>query len=87
MEKIFSLSEAKSKLNSLADDVAKKDDEIIITKNGLPIAVLVPPHVYDGWKETLEIMSNKTFYDDIKRGLKNLKKRTKRIPITEVFED
>ena len=87
MEKVFSLSEAKSKLNSLADDVAKRDDEIVITKNGLPIAVLVPPHVYEGWKETLEIMSNKTFYGDIKRGLKNLKKRTKRIPITEVFED
>lgn len=87
MEKIFSLSEAKSKLNRLADDVAKKDDEIIITKNGLPVAVLVPPHVYDGWKETLEIMSNKTFYGDIKRGLRNLKKRKKRIPIAEVFGD
>lgn len=87
MEKTFSLSEAKSKLNSLADDVASKDDEIILTKNGTPIAVLVAPHVYDGWKETVEIMSNKAFYKDIKRGIANLKKGKKRIPLSKIFED
>lgn len=87
MEKTYSLSEAKARLNSLADDVASKDDEIVITKNGSPIAVLVPPHVYEGWKETIEILSNKTFYADIKRGLRNLKKSKKRILISEVLKD
>lgn len=87
MEKTFSLSEAKTKLNRLAEDVATKDDEIIITKNGAPIAVLVSPQIYDGWKETLEIMSNKPFYADIKRGIKNLKKGKKRIPVAEIFKE
>lgn len=86
MEKTYSLSEAKSKLNRLAEDVATKDDEIIITKNGSPVAVLVSSHTYDGWKETQEILSNQAFCRDIKRGVKNLKK-SKRIPLSKVLGD
>ncbi|MBN1831902.1 MAG: type II toxin-antitoxin system Phd/YefM family antitoxin [Deltaproteobacteria bacterium] len=48
----LSLSEAKIKLSSLVEKVNSMDEEIIITKNGRPAAVLVSPDEYEGWKET-----------------------------------
>ena len=39
--KTLSLSDAKAKLSGLVDEVSRRDEEIIITKNGRPAAVLV----------------------------------------------
>jgi prevent-host-death family protein len=41
--KTLSLSEAKMKLSSLVEAVNATDEEVIITKNGRPAAVLVSP--------------------------------------------
>lgn len=85
MEKTLSLSEAKMKLNRLVDDVVIKDDEFVITKNGSPVAVLVPNSLYEGWKETKVIQGNPELMGEIKKGLKRLKKRGKRYTFEEVF--
>ena len=39
--KTLSLSEAKAKLSSLVDEVSQRDEEVVITRNGRPAAVLV----------------------------------------------
>ena len=57
----LSLSEAKMKLSRLVDLVNNLDEEIIITKNGRPAAVLVSPDEYEGWKETILIDSDPDF--------------------------
>jgi prevent-host-death family protein len=72
--KTLSLSEAKMKLSSLVDSVYKTDEEVVITKNGSPAAVLVSPDEFEGWKETIAIRSDAAFMDEIKRGLSALKK-------------
>ena len=41
--KTMSLSEAKSRLSSLVDSVERTDEEIVIARNGRPVAVLVSP--------------------------------------------
>ena len=51
--KTLSLSDAKAKLSGLVDQVSRRDEEIIITKNGRPVAVLVSADEYDSWQETL----------------------------------
>ena len=66
----LSLSEAKMKLSSLVDRVNNLDEEIIITKNGKPAAVMVSPDEYEGWKETILINSDPDFIKEIKKGLK-----------------
>ena len=85
MERTLSLSEAKMKLNRVVEDVAQKDDEFIITKNGSPVAVLVPAAVHEGWKETKIIQSDPEFLKEIRKGLARLKKRGKRHTFDEVF--
>ena len=85
---ILSLSEAKIHLSRLVDRVNTTDEEIVITKNGRPAAVLVSPDEFEGWKETLLIRSDSAFLKEIKKGIKTLKhKRAKLYTLEELFEE
>ncbi len=85
--KTLSLSEAKAKLSGLVEDVERRDEEIVITRNGRPAAVLVSPDEYESWKETLAIRSDKDLMREIKAGLAALKARKARIyTLAELFE-
>ena len=84
--KTLSLSEAKMKLSSLVDSVHKTDEEVVITKNGSPAAVLISPDEFEGWKETVAIRSDSVFMDEIKKGLADLKKgKAKLYTLEELF--
>jgi prevent-host-death family protein len=84
----LSLSEAKMKLSRLVDKVNTTDEEIVITKNGRPAAVLVSPDEFDGWKETLLIRSNPGFLKEIKKGIRTLKQnKAKLYTLEELFEE
>ena len=71
--KTLSLSEAKMKLSGLVDSVSKTDEEVVITKNGSPAAVLISPDEYESMKETIAIRSDISLVKEIKKGLKSLK--------------
>jgi antitoxin YefM len=72
--KTLSLSEAKMKLSGLVDSVYKTDEEVVITKNGSPAAVLISPDEFEGWKETVAIRSDADLMAEIKKGVSDLKK-------------
>ena len=83
----LSLSEAKIKLSSLVEKVSNMDEEIVITKNGRPAAVLVSPDEYEGWKETIFIRSDPDFVKEIKKGIKALKdKKASLYSLEELFD-
>ena len=84
--KTLSLSEAKMKLSSLVDSVYKTDEEVVITKNGSPAAVLVSPDEFEGWKETMAIRYDSAFMDEIKRGVDALRRgKAKLYTLEELF--
>ena len=84
----LSLSEAKINLSRLVDKVNTTDEEIVITKNGRPAAVLVSPDEFEGWKETLLIRSDPGFLKEIRKGIKVLKqKKAKLYTLEELFEE
>ena len=83
--KILSLSEAKIKLSELIEQVYSTDEEIVITKNGRPAAVLISPDDYEGWKETIAIKSDPDLMKEIKRGLSALKKKSKLYTLEELL--
>ena len=84
--RILSLSEAKMKLSELVERVRSADEEIVITKNGRPAAVLISPDEFEGWKETIAIKSDRDFVKEIKQGIKALKKDSKLYTLEELFE-
>ena len=84
---IMSVSEAKMKLSALVESVNATDQEVTITKNGRPVAVLVSPDEFEGWRETLAIRSNRALMQEIKKGLASLdKKKASLYTLEELFE-
>ena len=85
--KTLSLSEAKMKLSGLIESLRVTDEEIVITKNGSPAAVLISPDEYESWKETISIRSDSSLMGEIKKGLKELKEKKSRLySLDELFE-
>ena len=85
--KILSLSEAKMKLSGLIDLINASNEEVVITKNGRPAAVLVSSEEFESWKETIAIRSDSSLMKEIKSGLKALKtKRAKEQTVEELFD-
>lgn len=85
--KTLSLSEAKMKLSGLVESVYKTDEEIVITKNGSPAAVLISPDEFESLKETIAVRSDVSLMNEIKKGLKALKaKKAKLYSLEELFK-
>ena len=84
--KILSLSEAKMKLSALVDAVVTTDEEVTITKNGRPVAVLVSPEEFESWRETIAVMSEGDLMDEIREGLDSLRRRRAKLyTLEELF--
>ena len=63
--KTLSLSEAKMKLSELVDKVQRMDEEVVITRNGRPAAVLISPDEFESMRETLEIKADRELMKEI----------------------
>ncbi|TMH12818.1 MAG: type II toxin-antitoxin system Phd/YefM family antitoxin [Betaproteobacteria bacterium] len=85
--KTLSLSDVKARLSGLVDEVERRDEEIVITRNGQPAAVLVSPDEYDSWKETLAVRSDKALMREIKAGLAAIKSgKVRRYSMEKLFK-
>lgn len=84
---ILSLSEAKMKLSELVDKITNLKESIVITKKGKPAAVLVSPEEFDSEEETMAVQSDAELMVELRKGLKNLKKKsTKLYTLDEIFD-
>ena len=77
--KTLPLSEVKMKLSAIVDSVHATEQEVMITKNGRPGAVLVSPDEFDSWKETVTVKSDAELMTEINEGIAALKKRKVRL--------
>ena len=85
--KTLPLSEVKAKLSRLIDDVSARDEEVVITRNGVPAAVLVSADEYGCWQESLAVRGDAELMRDILEGLRALKEdRSKLYTLEELFE-
>jgi prevent-host-death family protein len=77
--KTLSLSEVKMKLSALVEAVKNTDEEIVITKNGSPAAVLISLGEYESWRETIAVRSDPSLMSEIQKDLKELRERRARL--------
>jgi antitoxin YefM len=75
--KVLPLSEVKNNLSKLVEQLSTTREEITVTRNGHAAAVIMSPEEYEGWKETMSILSNREFALEIRRGIKDIKKKGK----------
>jgi prevent-host-death family protein len=86
--KTLSLSEAKMKLSALVEALQTDEEEVVITKNGRPAAVLVSPDEFASWRETQRVLFDPEFMADIKAGLAALREKDVALyTLEELFEE
>ena len=69
---ILSVTEAKTHFLELIRDSEKKLKRFTFVRQGKPAAVLMNADEFEGWLETVEIMSNKKTFKDIRKARKEL---------------
>jgi prevent-host-death family protein len=77
--KTLPLSEAKSQLSGLIEQVRTLEEQVMITRNGRPAAVLVSAEEFERWKETIEVRGDAALMKEIRAGLRALKSRKARL--------
>ena len=84
--KTLSVSEAKMKLSGLVEMVSTTDEEVLITKNGRPAALLVSPDEFESLKETNVVRYDAGLVEEIRKGLRSLKGKEARLyTLDELF--
>ena len=84
MVKNISIRNLRSNLSGVLSKVSKHLDRYVVLKRGEPEAIIMSIEDYEGWLETLEIMSSKDAMADIKAARKELKEG-KGVPFEKVF--
>ncbi|MGQ0668408.1 MAG: type II toxin-antitoxin system Phd/YefM family antitoxin [Actinomycetota bacterium] len=68
MPETVAFTEAKAHLSELVDKVVREHERFILTRNGLPAAVLVSPDELESLEETVEILQDKNLLESIRRS-------------------
>ena len=58
MAKTLPISEVKARLPELVTGVQEREEEVVVTRNGRPVAVLVNYTEFERLKETLDVLSD-----------------------------
>lgn len=69
----LTVTQAKSHFLELIRDADKRLERFVITKQGKPSAVVMNADEFDGWLETLEIMSDKRVLSELRQARSELK--------------
>src|SRR5436309_8315565 len=85
MAKILPISEVKAKLPELVNRVEQLEEEIIVTRNGRPAAMLVSYADYERLKETLDVLSDPDLMRQIRQSEADIAAGKKGLSFEEVF--
>jgi antitoxin YefM len=79
------LSEVKARLPELITGVEEREEEVVVTKNGRPAAVLVNVDEYTRLKETLDVLSDAELMKQIRQSEAFYRKGAAGLSFEEVF--
>jgi prevent-host-death family protein len=72
MTQTISISDARATLPELVDKAKDVMGRFIISKNGVPAAILISTQEYESWMETLEITADTKLVKEIRDGIKDV---------------
>ena len=87
MSKTMPISEVKTRLPELVTGVAEREEEIVVTRNGKPAAVLVNYDEYERLKDTLEVLSDPVLMKQIAQSKRYYAKRRQGQSFEAVFDE
>ena len=83
--KTMPLAAVKANFSQLVDQVVKRDEQILVTRNGRPAAVLVSSDEYESLSETAAIRGDRELMGEIRRGVRGLKRGAKLYTLEELL--
>jgi antitoxin YefM len=85
MAKTLPISEVKARLPELVTGVAEREEEVVVTRNGKPAAVLINYAEYERVKETIDILSDADLMRQIRKSQVFYETGQKGLSFDEVF--
>lgn len=61
-------TEARAKLSELLDELERRHEHVVITRNGRPTAVLVPADEQEALEETLDILQDENLLEALRES-------------------
>lgn len=83
--KSLPISKVKAEISRIFDIVERQHKVITITRRGKPVAVILSKSQYDGWKETNAITQDREFMNEIRDGIKAMRRTKKRYSLEKLF--
>ena len=85
MAKTLSLSDVKTRLPELIAGVDEREEEVVVTKNGRPAAVIVNAREYERLKETLDVLGDPELMRQIRESEAHFTSGEKGVGYAEIF--
>ena len=85
MLKTLPLSEVKTRLPELVAGVEEREEEVVVTKNGRPAAILINVLEYERLKETLDVLGDRDLMKQIRQSEAFYASGKKGLSYDEVF--
>jgi len=83
--KTLPISEVKARLPELVAGVMEREEEVVVTRNGKPAAVLVNVDEYERLKETLDVLSDPDLMQQIRASERYFARGGKGLTFEQVF--
>jgi prevent-host-death family protein len=87
MAKTLPISEVKARLPELVTGIAEREEEVVVTRNGKPAAVLINYAEYERVKETIDILSDSDLMRQIRKSQAFYETGQKGHLFDEVFDE
>jgi len=85
MAKTLLLSEVKTRLPELVAGVQDCEEEVVVTKNGRPAAILINVDEYTCLKETLDVLSDPALMSQLAKSAEFYRTKRKGLSFEDVF--
>ena len=73
MSKTVPFTEARAALSELLDELERRHEHVVITRNGRPAAVLLPAAELEAIEETLEVLQDEHLLEALRESEEDVK--------------
>jgi prevent-host-death family protein len=87
MSKTLPLSEVKTHLPSIVAGIEEREEEVVVTRNGRPAAVLVNYEEYSRLKATLDVLSDPEMMRQIRESRRYFSSRRRGLSFEDIFDE
>ena len=87
MSRTLPISEVKTHLPELLTGVEDREEEVVVTRNGRPAAVLVNFSEYERLKATVDVLSDADVMRQIHKSRRHFAAGGKGVAFSEVFDE